>query len=218
MSKKILIIDYKLGNLFSVEQALLSLGLEVSITSSEQDIVNADALVLPGVGAFAEAMDNLSNLNLTNALTKAVVDDKKPLMGICLGLQLLFDSSEEFKNTAGLGFVSGTVKKFPQKTAYGEKLRVPQIAWNEIRKPADVIWTDTPLEEIQDGADMYFVHSYFVEPVDNSITLSTTNYSSVNYTSSILKDNIFACQFHPEKSAQEGLKIYKKWAEINNLI
>lgn len=217
MSKKVVIIDYKLGNLFSVNQALINVGLDVVITSDKNVILNADALVLPGVGAFQDAINNLKQLELLDVLRQKVVTEKKPMLGICLGLQLLFTSSEEFGDSQGLDFVSGSVKRFKNTDNQGNKIRVPQIAWNTIEENLQDRWKGTPLDGIETGVDMYFVHSYYVEPQNKDIVLSTTDYGGLEYCSSILQDNIFACQFHPEKSGKEGLKIYKKWSEINKL-
>ena len=214
-SKKVLIIDYKLGNLFSVNQALTNIGLDVRITDNSEEIELADAIVLPGVGAFNDAMKNLNGLNLVNPIIK-FAESGKPFMGICLGLQLLFSESEEFEFTRGLGLVNGVVKRFQNINREGETRKVPQIAWNQIYKVDGRPWDDTPLSEIKEGEFMYFVHSFFVEPTEK-VGLSQTNYDGQKYISSIQKDNLFACQFHPEKSAKEGLKIYNTWAKNNNL-
>lgn len=213
--KKILIIDYKLGNLFSVNQALTNIGLNVSITSNAMEIETADAIVLPGVGAFSDAMKNLKELNLINSIKK-FVDTGKPFLGICLGLQLLFTESEEFGLSKGLGLVKGQVKRFNNVNKDGETRKVPQIAWNQIHKIKGNSWENTPLDDTKEGEFMYFVHSFYVEP-EEPIGLSQTNYDGQVYVSSIKKNNLFACQFHPEKSAKEGLRIYNSWAKINNL-
>ncbi len=214
--KKILIIDYKSGNLFSVNQALTNIGLNVLISSNADDIASADAIVLPGVGAFGDAMNNLHNFNLVQPI-KQFVESGKPFLGICLGLQLLFTESEEFGYTKGLNLVKGKVKRFNMNNNAGENRKIPQIAWNKINRINDNTWDNTPLQGIKDGEFMYFVHSFYVEP-EEPVALSETNYDGQTYVSSIQKKNIFACQFHPEKSAQEGLQIYKTWASINNLI
>lgn len=213
--KKILIVDYNLGNLFSVNQALTNIGLNAKITSNAAEIESADAIVLPGVGAFSDAMNNLKNLNLINPIRK-FVDSGKPFLGICLGLQLLFTESEEFVLTKGLGLVKGRVKRFNNINRDGETRKVPQIAWNQINKINGNSWVDTPLNEIKEGEYMYFVHSFYIEP-EEPVGLSQTNYDGHIYVSSIQKNNLFACQFHPEKSAKEGLKIYNSWATLNNL-
>lgn len=213
--KKIVIIDYKLGNLFSVNQALTNIGLNVQISSDVNEIESADALVLPGVGAFGDAMDNLHALSLTESIKKSI-DSRKPFLGVCLGLQLLFDESEEFGYTKGLGIIKGNVKRFFNTNKNGEIRKVPQIGWNQIKKVNGGGWENTPLQDTKEGEFMYFVHSFFVEPTE-PVGLSHTNYDGKLYISSIQKDNLFACQFHPEKSAQEGLRIYNNWAKMNNL-
>lgn len=213
--KKILIVDYLLGNLFSVNQALTNIGLNVKITSNADEIESADAIVLPGVGAFSDAMKNLKSLDLINPIRK-YVDSGKPFLGICLGLQLLFTESEEFGLTKGLGLVKGRVKRFHSTNRDGETRKIPQIAWNQINKLNANSWVNSPLDEIKEGEFMYFVHSFYIEP-EEPVGLSQTNYDGQIYVSSIQKNNLFACQFHPEKSAKEGLKIYNTWAKINNL-
>ena len=213
--KKVCIIDYKLGNLYSVNQALTNIGLNVSLSSDKNEIYAADALVLPGVGAFGDAMQNLKALGLIDPIVEAV-NNGKPFLGICLGLQLLFTESEEFGSSKGLDLVSGQVRKFNNTQPSGEKRKVPQIAWNQIQKPSGKTWYNTPLADIKDGEYMYFVHSLYVEPTE-PVALTTTNYDGQSFVSSIVKNNIFACQFHPEKSGKEGLKIYREWSKMNNL-
>lgn len=216
-SKKVVIIDYQLGNLFSVNQALVNIGIAPDISSDPEKIKTADAIVLPGVGAFGDAMDNLNRLGLSEPIKKFVAEGK-PFLGICLGLQLLFTESEEFGASKGLDIVPGIVKRFSNKDNNGDLVKVPQIAWNTIQRPASVSWDNTPLFDIEDGEDMYFVHSYYVLPNKNSCVLTNTQYGGITYVSGIFQNNIFACQFHPEKSATEGIKIYKNWAVQNSLI
>lgn len=216
--KKIVIVDYGLGNLFSVNQALINTGLNTLITNDPREVETADALVLPGVGAFTDSMQNLHQLNLVNPI-KDFVASGKPFLGICLGLQLLFSESEEFGTCEGLNIIEGKVRKFRSDDAPGaEQLKVPQIAWNSISKPVNKSWDNTPLQNIRDGEFLYFVHSYYVIPDNQDVILTNTTYGNTTYASSVCKNNIFASQFHPEKSAREGLKIYKDWAIINNLL
>jgi glutamine amidotransferase len=214
-NSNIIVVDYQLGNLFSVKQALKHIGLTCKISSNPNDIGDADALVLPGVGAFKDAMENLNKLGLADEIIK-FIKSGKPFFGICLGLQLLFSKSEEFGDSKGLDLIKGSVSKFPNIKKNGEISKVPQISWNSIIKSNR--WAESPLNNLENEIDMYFVHSFYVEPDDPSIISSTTFYSDINYASSIQLDNIFACQFHPEKSGEQGLKIYKNWAYINNLI
>jgi glutamine amidotransferase len=213
---KIIIIDYNLGNLFSVQHACTSLGLDVKVSQDPIEIKNAEAIILPGVGAFNEAMINLEKLNLIEPI-KDHINNNKPFFGICLGLQLLFTESEEFGNRKGLNIIEGKVVRFP-KEIEGNKLIVPQIGWNTISPKDSKGFKDSPLEGIKDNEFVYFVHSYFVAPENEEDILTYTNYEGHRYCSSVRKNNIFATQFHPEKSGKEGLKIYKNWAKQNNLI
>jgi len=215
MKKKVIIVDYNLGNLFSVKQACDSVGIAATISSDKAEIEDADALILPGVGAFIEAMHNLEQLDLVDAIKNSVAKGK-PFFGICLGLQLIFSRSEEFGSGEGLNLIEGVIKKFPA-TYEDRKIKVPQIAWNTIRS-GDQSWETSPLFDMDQDEFMYFVHSYYVEPASESCVLTRTDYEGLDYCSGILQDNIFAVQFHPEKSAQKGISIYKNWATTNNLI
>ncbi len=203
---KIAIIDYQLSNLFSVKHAFDYLGVESQITSDKEIIADSDAAIIPGVGAFGDAMKNLEKLDLIG-LIKDFISSGKLFMGVCLGMQLLFTQSEEFGIHKGLNIVKGKVKKF---TNDNEKIKVPQIGWNQILK-AKKSWLDSPLKDIKNGEFMYFVHSYFVEPEDKSVVLSETIYENIRYCSSLQSGNVFATQFHPEKSGKDGIKIYKDW-------
>lgn len=214
--KKAVIIDYQLGNLFSVRQALENIGLNAVVSSTPGDIETADAVVLPGVGAFKDAMNNLHGQGMVQPI-RDYIKAGKPFMGVCLGLQLLFTESEEFGASKGLDILTGKVKRFDNQNLNGTLIKVPQISWNQIY-PSSVDWRKTPLRSVKENEHMYFVHSYYVEPAESSCVLSLTTYHHKEYTSAVYKDNIFACQFHPEKSAEKGLMIYKDWAIINQLI
>ena len=211
MNTKIAIIDYKMSNLFSVKAACEKVGLSPIITSNGEEILSSDLAILPGVGAFGNAMDNIKSLNLDKIIYK-YIESGKFFMGICLGLQLLFENSEEFGYAKqGLGIIKGTVKKFNFKK--NEKISVPQIGWNKIfinEKKNNTL----PLKKDLNKSYLYFVHSYYVVPDDSKVILSETKYGEFNYCSSILKENIFACQFHPEKSGTTGLEIYKNIRDI----
>lgn len=203
---KVAIIDYQLSNLFSVKHAFDYLRINNQITSDPSVVASSDAAILPGVGAFGDAMKNLQTFQLTD-LIREFITAGKPFMGVCLGMQLLFSESEEFGKHQGLDIIKGIVKKFAGK---GELIKVPQIGWNQIFT-SEKDWIHTPLRDIKNGEFMYFVHSYFCLPDDNSVILSETIYENTKYCSSLLKDNVFATQFHPEKSGQEGIKIYRDW-------
>jgi glutamine amidotransferase len=209
-NKKVAIIDYGLGNLFSVKQACESLGFSPFISASPRELKGADAAILPGVGAFKAAMNNLTESGMKDGILH-FVQEGKPIMGVCLGLQLLFEKSVEFENCDGLGLIEGTVNRFPFNKE--DKIKVPQISWNKIFTQEDKGWQNTPLENISDGTFMYFVHSYYVNPTNEEDVLTKTTYHTFEYCSAIKKDNIFATQFHPEKSGTEGLSIYKSWLE-----
>jgi glutamine amidotransferase len=214
IKKKVVIIDYQLGNLFSVKQACDTVGMNAEISFEMEDIFNADALILPGVGAFIEAMNNLKKLNLVDAI-KEKVNSGTPILGICLGQQLLFTESEEFGAGKGLDLICGVIKRFPENFEE-RKIKVPHIAWNTIYKSMKN-WESTALSELTNNEFMYFIHSYYVKPEDDSCVLTLTNYDSIEFCSSVESKNIFATQFHPEKSAKKGLSIYNNWAKINNL-
>jgi glutamine amidotransferase len=214
--KKVIIIDYQLGNLFSVKQACDAVGINAVVSREKKDIELADAIILPGVGAFNEAMENLKTLDLIESI-KEFASSKRPVFGICLGQQLLFSESEEFQSCNGLDLIPGVIKRFDNMSAE-PKFKVPQIGWNQISEPQKGSWENTPLQPLKDKEFMYFVHSYYVEPQQRDVICSETNYGNINYCSSVLDSNIFSTQFHPEKSGEKGLLIYKNWAEQNNII
>ncbi len=209
--KTVAIVDFNSGNLFSVERACQYVGLNPVITSDPKILMKADGMILPGVGAFGEAISNLRRLDLEFPI-RDYVGSGRPFMGVCLGLQLLFSESVEFGNHKGLGLLDGTVAKFPRETASGEKLRVPHIGWSTIEPAQD--WKNTPLEDVSPGRHMYFVHSYYVVPSKKENVLSKTVYEGIDFCSSVRSGNIFAFQFHPEKSSEDGLKVYKSWARF----
>ena len=208
----VVIIDYKMSNLHSVKAACDKVGLSSIITSSPNKIKKAKVAILPGVGAFAEAMYNLETLKLKKSILD-FVQSGKPFVGICLGMQLLFDESDEFGMQKGLGLIPGVVTKFKPSYINEVKYPVPQVGWNKISKNVSS-WKNTLLEDNNDGDFMYFVHSYFVEPSNNEDAISLTKYADQEYCSSVKKENIFATQFHPEKSGEVGLNIYKKLKKI----
>jgi glutamine amidotransferase len=208
-SKKIAVIDYSIGNLFSVIQACKYVELDPYLTSDPADLKNADAVILPGVGAFAKGMDNLRSKGLDSALHD-FVKTGKPFLGVCLGMQLLCEQSEEFEVSQGLGILKGSVQNF--RRVVPENTPVPQVMWNEIQV-GDQPWEGTPLEGANPNSHFYFVHSFYCQFTDK-ISLSRTRYYGFEYASSVLKDNVFATQFHPEKSGREGIAIYRKWKEL----
>lgn len=212
---KVAVLDYGVGNLFSVRQACEHAGLTPVTTSKVSEINTADALILPGVGAFGDAMDNLKKLDLISPV-KDFIHSGKPFMGVCLGVQLLFTESEELGAHKGLDIFKGSVKKFPTRNSEGETVKVPQVGWNTINGAGsnDAVWENSPLNGAKDGQFMYFVHSYYVVPEDQSIVGTETRYEDTTFCSTVLANNIVAMQYHPEKSAGQGLRIYERWAEI----
>lgn len=213
MSKKVVIVDYQLGNLFSVKQACEHLEQDTIISSNPTDVLNAHYVILPGVGAFADAMHNLKQLKLDEAIVQ-FVQKGNPFMGICLGQQLVLNYSEEFEDAKGLGLIEGSVKKIPLQQIDGVNFKVPQIQWNKI-KPLSTAWDNTPLTSCSPNDFYYFVHSYYTNVTNPNHVLATTQYGNLTYCSSIKKDNIFTTQFHPEKSGLLGLNIYKNWFNQN---
>lgn len=199
------IIDYDAGNIKSVEKALLSLGEEVIITRNQEKILNADRVILPGVGSFGDAMDKIRAYGLEEIIHK-VVDKGIPFLGICLGLQLLFERSDESDGVKGLGLLQGEIVRIPDESG----LKVPHIGWNSLKFPNQ----GRLFQGISEDAYVYFVHSYYLRAKDENIVTATAEYGTLIHAS-VEKCNIFACQFHPEKSSEVGLTILKNFIGIN---
>ena len=199
----IAIIDYDAGNLKSVEKALKFLGEEAVITRQKEEILNADKVILPGVGAFGDAMHNLNQFGLVDVI-KEVVDLGKPFLGICLGLQLLFERSEESPGVEGLGILKGEILRIPDCPG----LKIPHMGWNSLK-----IKPEAKLFKGLEDPYVYFVHSYYLKAADESIVAATTEYSTIIHAS-VQSGNVFACQFHPETSSRVGLKILRNFAEM----
>ena len=201
----IAVIDYGMGNLRSVEKAFLKVGYDVRVTSRPEDVRKADGVVLPGVGAFRDCMKELSDLGMTDAVVKAIIEGK-PYLGICLGLQVLFSESEEFGRCRGLDIFRGRVVRFELED---RALKIPQMGWNQVS-----LKRQCPLfRDIPDNSYFYFVHSFYVAPDDEAVVAGTTEYG-VPFTSAVWKDNIYAVQFHPEKSQALGLRLLKNFGDI----
>lgn len=200
----IAIIDYDAGNLRSVEKALQYLGKETIVTRDPEQIRKAEKVILPGVGAFGDAMKKLQEYHL-DTLIREIADSGKPLLGICLGLQLLFEESEESPGVEGLGILEGKIRRIPE----GEGLKVPHIGWNSLHLEHN----GRLFRNIPENSYVYFVHSYYLEAKDPEIVKASTEYG-VHIHASVEKNNLFACQFHPEKSSETGLQILKNFAEM----
>lgn len=198
------IIDYDAGNIKSVEKALLHLGEEVIITRDREQILNSDKVILPGVGAFGDAMEKLRSYGLDKVIYE-VVERKIPFLGICLGLQLLFEKSDETPGVKGLGVLPGEILRIPDK----EGIKIPHMGWNSIKiKENARIFKDVPQDSY-----VYFVHSYYLKAGREEDVAATTEYSTLIHAA-VEHDNVFACQFHPEKSSEIGLKILKNFVEL----
>jgi glutamine amidotransferase len=209
MSKSITIIDYGMGNLRSVQKGFEKVGFDARVTDDPVVAAQADRLVLPGVGAFQDCMDNLREGGFIEPILRHVASGK-PFLGICLGLQLLFSESEEFGLHRGLDVVPGRVRRFPADLRTDdETLKVPHMGWNQIdlQRPSPLF------EGLSGGESVYFVHSYYVDPVDPAVVASTTDYG-LTFCSSIWRDNVMATQFHPEKSQQVGLRILENFGKL----
>ena len=200
----IAIIDYDAGNIKSVEKALKTLGQEVIVTRDAEIILKANKVILPGVGAFGDAMGKLHDYGLVDVIYK-VVEKNTPFLGICLGLQLMFESSEETPGVEGLGILKGKIVKIPEN---GD-LKIPHMGWNSLHfQNEGRLFANLPQDSY-----VYFVHSYYLQADDETIVKATTDYSTCIHAS-VEKDNVFACQFHPEKSSDVGLTILKNFCEL----
>lgn len=199
------IINYGVGNLTSVKNSLDFLNIPNSIIDDPLEIKNCDKLILPGVGAFGAAMEKLNSLGFADEI-KNFASQNKPILGICLGMQLLFDESCEYGHHKGLGLIKGKVLPFSEKVS---SLPLPQIGWNSIIKNKE----SALLNNVNDHSTFYFVHSFYCEPEDQAVTTASTDYG-IKFATVIHKDNIFGCQFHPEKSQSAGLQILKNFQNL----
>mgnify|MGYP000168823911 FL=1 len=198
------IIDYDAGNIKSVEKALLHLGEEVMITRDREKILNSDKVILPGVGAFGDAMEKLRSYGLDKVIYE-VVEKKIPFLGICLGLQLLFEKSDETPGVEGLGILKGKILRIPDKPGF----KIPHIGWNSL----ELTNNGRLFKGIEEQSYVYFVHSYYLEAEDEQIVKASTDYVT-HIHASVESGNVFACQFHPEKSGDVGLQILKNFAAL----
>ena len=207
----IVVIDYGVGNLLSVKRGFEHCGATVSVTSDHEKILQASAVVLPGVGAFRNAMKALQDQGLIDVIYR-VAHQKTPLLGICLGMQLLLDESEEFGLTGGLGLIQGRVIPIPQNTTEGGLQKIPHIGWNELLVANNSEeWDQSLLNNVSPGDSTYFVHSYMAVPDNQSNIVSNCLYGGHKIAAVIRRDNITGCQFHPEKSGNVGLDILRSF-------
>jgi len=207
----VLIVDYHLGNLYNVLRACEFAGIPARITSNPAEVSAATAVILPGVGAFGDAMEFLRDSGMAEAL-RLFAASGRPLFAICLGMQLLMTESYEFGRHQGLDIVTGSVVRLSS----AEGIKVPQVGWNRIHKPPmknGNAWQNTLLDGLRDGEFMYFVHSYYVVPNDSSVVLTNTRYGETEFCSTLHTGNILGCQFHPERSGPQGLRMYLRLAE-----
>lgn len=202
------VIDYDIGNIRSMSNALCAINVSPTITRDNGAIAAADILILPGVGAYSQGMANLRRYGLIDAVQRHVAQNK-PFLGVCLGMQMLMDESEEFGSFEGLGFVEGKVKRLPIDPASRDKL--PHVGWNNVMEPTPGRWTGGPFSSISGPSDVYFVHSFAAQPANEKHVLSITNYGGRTFCSAVQKGNVFGCQFHPEKSGPVGLGILKNF-------
>ncbi|MDC0246839.1 imidazole glycerol phosphate synthase subunit HisH [Deltaproteobacteria bacterium] len=210
--KKVSILDYGIGNLKSVRNAFEHLGANVMIATSPYHILDANSLVLPGVGSFSDGMKELVSRNLVHAIQE-YAKSNRPLLGICLGMQLLFQSSEEFGEHSGLGIIPGLVKKIPDKATDGASVKVPHISWSSL-ETVNKDWTNTLLCDLVEHDEMYFVHSFTAWPTDEDDRLADTLYFGNRISAVVHKKNIFGCQFHPERSGEKGLNVLFNFLRI----
>lgn len=207
----IAVIDYGMGNIHSVRKALQSSGARVLVASAPEDLKRCGKIVFPGVGAFGDAMKELKRRRLIDAIRGAIVEGK-PFLGLCLGMQLLFEKSEEAPGVKGLGLLKGEVRRFKFRD---RRLKIPHMGWNELilSSQPSAPGKKSILKGIADGSYMYFVHSYYVKPKDKKTILTTTDYG-IGFVSGVEKDNIYGFQFHPEKSQALGLKIMENFVKL----
>jgi imidazole glycerol-phosphate synthase subunit HisH len=200
------VIDYGIGNIFSVRRALEYCGADVQLSSKQTEIAAADRVILPGVGAFADGMKGLRDRGLIEVVSRFAATGR-PILGICLGMQMLATSSEEFGENAGLGLIPGRVTKVPDKSIEGKPNKIPHIGWKEIFPASGGDWKATILEDTPEGTPVYLVHSFHLVPYDPADLLADCNYGGHRVTAAVRSGNIFGAQFHPEKSGKAGLQM-----------
>ncbi len=210
MSKKITVVDYGLGNLFSVRRALETNGATVELAETPEKILQAERLILPGVGSFKDGMALLHSNGLVTPILE-FTETGRPMMGICLGMQLLLSVGYEFGETKGLSLIEGSCSLIPNETPSGERLKRPHIGWSVLEKPSGIDWSTTPLRAVKNDESVYFVHSFGAVCQDERNVLAYANYGGNKIPAAIFKDNVCGLQFHPERSGEVGLRIMKEF-------
>jgi glutamine amidotransferase len=212
-TSEVVVIDYGMGNLLSVRRGLEHCGARVVVTADPHAILSAPRVVLPGVGAFIDGMHGLCRAGL-DTVVREVATRGTPLLGICLGMQMLLDESEEFGSTKGLGLIPGRVIAIPATTTEGRSQKIPHIGWNALTLPVgNKYWDETLLQKLKQGEAAYFVHSFMANPADQSHRVADCLYGGHSVAAAIQHDNVFGCQFHPEKSGEVGLTILRQFLE-----
>lgn len=213
MSADVVIVDYGMGNLLSVKRGLETVGAQVIISSQKKDIITAERLILPGVGAFGDGMHELRERALIDPIHEFVAQER-PLLGICLGMQMLLERSEEFGEHVGLGCIAGSVRRIPA-TENGVRVRkIPHIGWNRLEQSKNGgSWENTFLKSVDQDQAFYFVHSYMAVPDDPNYLLAVCEYEGLDVSAVVCKNHVMGCQFHPEKSGPDGLAILKEFLQ-----
>ena len=203
------IVDYGMGNLFSVRHAFAAVGQDAEITASPDHVAAADGIVIPGVGAFGVAMDVLTRTGLAETI-KDRASRGAPVVGICLGMQLMMSTSAEFGAHDGLGIIAGETVSLKDIPGIDRRARVPHVGWTAVHPTRPAGWAGTPLAGLEPDSPMYFVHSYCVKPADTAVSLASSEYLGATFCCSLVKGNVFGCQFHPERSAADGIEVYRR--------
>ena len=214
INRKVTVIDYGVGNILSVTRALQQFGADVSIASSNAEIRKSTRVVLPGVGAFPNAMRSLTRLSIVETITE-MSGNGTPILGICLGMQLLFEESYELNPTSGLCLIPGFVERIQKEASLEKFIKVPHIGWSEIHRPPEGReWKNTILQNVEDKSSAYFVHSYGCIPRERVDVLAVTKYCDLEIIAAVQRENVMGCQFHPEKSGETGLKILESFIKL----
>lgn len=214
MSRPVVVVDYGMGNLYSVCRALEHLGAEAVLTEDPHAVLAAERVVLPGVGAFRDGMDELERRGLVSALRDYAATGRM-MLGICLGMQMLFDASEEFGRHRGLAIIPGEVLAIPPTGADGKPHKIPHVGWSAVSPASRAAWTGTPFEDTRDGTEFYFVHSYAAIPECGAHRLADADYDGCTLSAAVRHGNVYGFQFHPEKSGPAGLKLLQRFISFD---